>query len=151
MPHYADGTEAKIGDQVFGVLYNSGPEPKAGTIISLTPGTDSCNAQVQFTEVMRANQPGEVGGVEPVPADRIPRMALTGDDGRKQVRVVRGEHHGTSGFLYGVAVCVDYCATKELTKTSGPYPCKWCGGKGKVVAGSEGDMFPCDHCHGRGR
>ena len=97
MPHYADGTIAKVGDQVVGVLFNSGPAPHAGTIISITPGVESCNAMVQFTEV--------------VPVGELrPRMAV-GDPRR-----VKTEAHGSSGPEADVYTCADYCDTKLLTK-----------------------------------
>lgn len=112
MPHYADGTEAKVGDQVAGKLYNSGPEPKAGVIISITPGAESCNAQVQFVEAKPI-----VDGVMP----EAPRMCLHGkgapsDSHAPFARTVQGEQHGSSGPLFVIFQCADYCATNELTK-----------------------------------
>ena len=49
--HYADGTEAKLGDVVVGKGYNikdSAGHLKtiSGVIHSLVPGADSCNCQV---------------------------------------------------------------------------------------------------------
>jgi hypothetical protein len=49
MPHYSDGTEAKIGDLVVGKPYNVG-RVVAGEVVSVTPGTESCNLQVAFAE-----------------------------------------------------------------------------------------------------
>lgn len=103
MPHYADGTEAKVGDQVTGVLFNSGPTTKAGVIISITPGAESCNAMVQFTE-------GTKEDADP------PRMAIRADGGHLAPRVVRGEQHGSSGPSFSLWTCADYCDTKGLTK-----------------------------------
>lgn len=102
MPHYKDGSEAKVGDQVVGKLYNSGPEPKAGVIISITPGAESCNAMVQFTEVRALD-----GAVMP----EAPRMALPAGS-----RQLKGEAHGSSGPEFIAFPCADYCATNELTK-----------------------------------
>lgn len=45
MPHYKDGTEAKIGDQVIGRGYNV-KHVISGVVVSLTPGTDTCNLSV---------------------------------------------------------------------------------------------------------
>lgn len=107
MPHYADGSLASVGDQVVGKLYNSGPNPKSGVIISVTPGVDSCNAMVQFTEVV------------PVGAEK-PRMACYTPlvDGKHEpiCRTVKGEHHGSMGPEFVVWTCVDYCATSDLKK-----------------------------------
>lgn len=102
MPHYKDGSQAKVGDHVIGRLYNSGPEPKAGIIISITPGVESCNAQVQFTEARPVDHTG---------SSARPGMALAGDP-----RIVKGEAHGSSGPTFALYTCADYCATNELTK-----------------------------------
>ncbi len=45
MPHYADGSEAKVGDVVKGTTYNR-PGTVIGLLTSITPGTESCNCQV---------------------------------------------------------------------------------------------------------
>ena len=103
MPHYKDGTEAKVGDHVTGHLFNSGPGLKAGTIISITPGSESCNAMVQFTEATST--------------DATPRMAVRGVDGFvAATRDVQGESHGTAGPVYHLFTCVDYCDVSGLTK-----------------------------------
>lgn len=105
MPHYADGTEAKVGDQVTGHLFNT-PGVVAGVIISITPGAESCNAMVQFTI---ANLYGS--------ADEIPRMALQEGPGKTAApRDVQGANHGSSGSAYQLFTCADYCDTKGLTK-----------------------------------
>jgi len=107
MPHYADGTEAKVGDQVTGKLYNS-EGIKAGVIISITPDQESCNAQVQFTETKPI-----VDAVMP----EAPRMALFSKDGESRLtRIVKGEAHGSQGPEFVVFQCADYCATNELTR-----------------------------------
>jgi len=103
MPHYKDGTVAKVGDQVAGKLYNS-EGVKAGTIVSITPDQESCNAMVQFTEALWI-RPGE-----PVPP--APRMAVN----VVAPRIVKGAMHGTSGEDFALFTCADYCATNELTK-----------------------------------
>lgn len=112
MPHYADGTEAKVGDQVFGKLYNT-PGVRAGTIISITPGVESCNAMVGFLDAVA------VGGGY---AGSTPRMAVFEDEPgqtgtkRSRQRVVKSEAHGSAGDEYTLVECADYCATNELTK-----------------------------------
>lgn len=110
MPHYADGTECKVGDQVIAPVFNSGG-PKAGVVISITPGAESCNAMVQFTEVVPF---GGVLGPDPeslptMPA--LPRMAVANAQ-----RIVKGEQHGNAGPHYIAFVCADYCDTNKLTK-----------------------------------
>lgn len=110
MPHYADGSEAKVGDQVVGKLYNSGPEPKAGVIISITPGAESCNAMVQFCEAAPLEL--DPGGEDPKP----PRMAILEENRLPARRTVRGEQHGSAGASFVLFTCADYCATNELTK-----------------------------------
>lgn len=100
MPHYKDGTEAKVGDHVTGPLYNS-PGIKAGTIVSITPGQDSCNAMVQFVEAVPAEGPK-------------PRMAVGGANSIAQR--IFGEQHGSSGPPFDLCVCNDYCETRALTK-----------------------------------
>lgn len=51
MPHYKDGVEAKVGDLVKGVTYNRKGAVIVGTVISITPGADSCNCMVALTSV----------------------------------------------------------------------------------------------------
>lgn len=102
MPHYADGSEAKVGDQVIGELYNT-PGVRAGVIVSITPGQEQCNCMVQFSEVVK---PG---------AERL-RMEISTKDGWYSRRFIKSEQHGSSGEELDVASCVDYCETKKLTK-----------------------------------
>lgn len=115
MPHYADGTEAKVGDQVHGHLANT-PGEVAGVIVSITPGSEACNAMVQFALVQRYEDgPGS------------PRMAVsfsTEDDGlgprggsRKTFsRGVKPLNHGSDGDTNIVFTCCDYADVNKLTK-----------------------------------
>jgi hypothetical protein len=56
MPHYADGTEARIGDRVRGAGYNLvGPDKKPleieGVVVNIRPGQDkagSCTLSVAY-------------------------------------------------------------------------------------------------------
>ena len=107
MPHYADGTEAKVGDQVTGKLSNS-EGVKAGVIISITPGHESCNAMVQFTEAAQILLDGE--GEVALP--KTPHMAIG------QTRLGRGEQHGDTGPAFMLFTCADYCDVNKLTKVS---------------------------------
>lgn len=45
MPHYKDGTEAKLGDVVKGRGYNVRHEI-TGVLVGLTPGTTTCNVKI---------------------------------------------------------------------------------------------------------
>ncbi len=114
MPHYKDGTEARVGDQVFGKLYNT-PGVRAGTIVSITPGVESCNAMVGFlvavtdeyldTTVNRA-------------AGAATRMAVVDDLAKAdtvRARVTKPLAHGSTGEPYKLVECADYCAVNELT------------------------------------
>lgn len=118
MPHYKDGTEAKVGDQVVGRLYNT-EGTRAGTIISITPGAESCNAMVAFIEAV----PVDPAADNPI-ASRVPRMAVhehIGDDPgirAPRYRIVQGEAHGSAGARFALFECADYCAVNELTKVS---------------------------------
>jgi hypothetical protein len=54
MPHYKDGTEAKVGDLIKGTGYNikgdSGkPAVIVGTLARITPNSDSCNLIILTT------------------------------------------------------------------------------------------------------
>lgn len=56
MPHYADGTVAMVGDVVRGKGYNvKGPDGElreiVGTVVSIVPGSDSCNVKVAHVEL----------------------------------------------------------------------------------------------------
>lgn len=48
MPHYKDGTQAEIGDFIKGKPYNASHEVVAGTLVSITPGCDTCNCIIAF-------------------------------------------------------------------------------------------------------
>lgn len=46
MPHYRDGTPAKHGDLVIHTDAHGFGTEKVGVVTEVTPGSDSCNAQV---------------------------------------------------------------------------------------------------------
>jgi hypothetical protein len=136
MPHYSDGTEAKVGDQVTGQFYNT-TGVRAGTIISITPGAESCNAMVAFIEAVPISgddidaweamaAPGAWQGARVVSAwlgktaqSFVPRMAVyrgPGDAPAPRFRIVRGEAHGSTGPAFALFECADYCAVRDLTK-----------------------------------
>ena len=109
MPHYKDGTEATIGDQVFGKLYNT-PGLRAGTIVSITPGVDSCNCMVEFVMVS-ADIANDSNGVF-----AAPQMAIRAPSGGYVSHPQKTQQHGSEGADVGVFVCRDYCAINELTR-----------------------------------
>jgi hypothetical protein len=112
MPHYKDGSEAKIGDQVYGKLYNT-EGLRAGTILSITPGVESCNALVGFQMTMPLD--GESKST-------VPRMALVDSNEPGTTTLVyrkrraRTEQHGSAGPEVDIYDCADYSATNELTR-----------------------------------
>lgn len=105
MPHYADGTECKVGDQVVGKLANSGNAPKAGVVISVTPGVESCNAMVRFTEV---TSPGAA-------PDAMP-LAVPMAKGRPELGY--SANHCSSGYVVALHTCEDYADTGNLSLVS---------------------------------
>jgi len=59
--HYKNGREAKVGDHVVGTCFNTKDENDqlkiiSGTLISLTPGNDSCSAMVGFVQTVLENE-----------------------------------------------------------------------------------------------
>lgn len=55
MPHYKDGTEAKVGDVVKGKGYNI-PHEIIGTVVSIQPNADACNLRVAVAKVTSITQ-----------------------------------------------------------------------------------------------
>lgn len=51
MPLYKDGSPAQVGDFVIGKPYNT-KEAIVGRVTSVTPGTESCNCQVAFLDLV---------------------------------------------------------------------------------------------------
>lgn len=49
MPHYRDGTEAKIGDVARGKPYNTEHEV-TGVVVGITPDSDACNLRIAFAK-----------------------------------------------------------------------------------------------------
>ena len=58
MPHYKDGTEAKLMDVVKGKPYNT-PHEIVGVVVGITPGADSCNLRVMFTTAATTGGEGD--------------------------------------------------------------------------------------------
>jgi hypothetical protein len=64
MPHYKDGTEAKLGDHVIGRGYNV-KHPITGVLVQIRPGP-SCNVSVMHAQPLKAigypDDPSTLGG-----------------------------------------------------------------------------------------
>lgn len=54
MPHYKDGSEAKVGDLVKGLSYD-GTEIR-GEVVDIFPGCDTCNMSIVTTNVVPVDQ-----------------------------------------------------------------------------------------------
>lgn len=70
MPHYADGTEARVGDIVKGRGYNV-PHEVVGMVVALKPGQGTCNVTVACVardHLGLAEIPAQVrdGKIEPI-------------------------------------------------------------------------------------
>jgi len=87
MPHYKDGTPAQIGDLVKGKPYNT-PREIVGQMISITPGSESCNCLIAFVEVLSGGFP-----VGPLSA-----YVAQGSDGRKVLVIPRTDYGETKAF-----------------------------------------------------
>lgn len=70
MPHYIDGTEAKVGDIVRGKPYNT-PHEVQGVVVGITPGTDTCNMRVAFAGDLADSYYGSLDVVPPVVGVKI--------------------------------------------------------------------------------
>lgn len=64
MPHYADGSEARVGDLVKGKGYNV-PHEIIGRVVNVRPG-ESCTLSVAFvgarTPILFRHEPGAPAG-----------------------------------------------------------------------------------------
>ncbi len=98
--HYANGREAKVGDPVVGKVYNT-PGIVAGTLVSLTPGPESCNAEVEFI-IATSSEPGH----------EAPRMALRPFETNQHIR--KTQEHGSSGPLAAFYRCRDHTHVGQL-------------------------------------
>ena len=93
MPHYADGTPAKIGDKVKGKPYNT-PDEVIGEIVSITPNSETCNCIVAFTHVFDLE-----GKLEKAwPDSDILLQTVLGSDGRRRGIIVKTDYGETGAF-----------------------------------------------------
>jgi hypothetical protein len=63
MPHFKDGTKAKIGDQVRGKSYNRGGIEEDGILVQITTESEVCNCRVWFPARMGAIEGTDFGEV----------------------------------------------------------------------------------------
>ncbi len=92
---YMNGREAKVGDRVIGRTYNR-QDIIAGTLVSVTPGPDSCSAKIGFLRL-----------VTPVPAGY---QVHSGG-----VVMIQGtEQHGAAGEKAATVYEEDYTECKNL-------------------------------------
>jgi hypothetical protein len=113
--HYKNGTPAKVGDQVVGKLYNT-DGIVAGTLVSVTPGVDSCNCKVRFLALVPVRPETDEHPAGILDAD-VPRMAVRLADGvLPPFERVKTMHHGTDGAEVAVIACEDYSALNELLR-----------------------------------
>jgi hypothetical protein len=89
MPHYKDGTPAQVGDLVKGKPYNT-PREIVGEVISVTPGSESCNCMVAFVEVLPDGSP--------IPLGPVSAYVAQASDGRKVVLIPKTDYGETKAF-----------------------------------------------------
>jgi hypothetical protein len=92
--HYRNGREAKVGDPVVGRTYNR-KGLQAGTLVSVTPGPDTCSAMVAVIVVKPGATPLAWGTNKPV-------------------HVMGVSHHGSQEPLAAQVHDMDYTECKNL-------------------------------------
>jgi hypothetical protein len=118
--HYRNGREAKVGDRVVGRTYNEKGQV-AGTLISLTPGQDSCSAKVGYLEL--------------VPLDRAQsdefKASSVGFCGSDKIVAIQGtENHGNAGPVAVTRYREDYTHAQNLWHADDAY---WANEAGDAV------------------
>jgi hypothetical protein len=96
--HYKNGREAHVGDKVVGTVFNT-KGIISGTLVSLTPGPDSCSAMVGFLVT------------KPVEELASPRSGMAMEH---VVREQGSEQHGSSGVRIAICYLQDYTEVKYL-------------------------------------
>lgn len=92
--HYMNGRQANVGDPVVGTVFNH-KGVVAGTLVSLTPGPDSCSAMVGFLMTT-------INGT------------LLKDPYAHAVRVQGTEQHGSGGISAVTFYKQDYTECRHL-------------------------------------
>lgn len=96
--HYMNSREAKVGDPVVGKTYNR-PGIVSGTLVSLTPGPDSCLAKVGFLSTK------VISSIE----NNFYEISC-----KSSVKIQGTEQHGASGELAITFYEEDYTEAKNL-------------------------------------
>lgn len=106
--HYANGREAKVGDYVVGKSYNQ-PDVIAGTLVSLTPGPDSCSAQVEWRRAIVLDD-------KETAQEAMGRMRTVQMRGQGEVEVTlrHDQQHGQLGHAVAIVLCRDYTHAGNL-------------------------------------
>jgi hypothetical protein len=106
--HYANGREAKVGDFVVGRTYNQ-PDVVAGTLVSVTPGPDSCSAHVEWRRaiVLEDKETAQE-------AMSRTRTVLMRGHGEVEVTLRHDQQHGSFGRAVAIVLCRDYTECKNL-------------------------------------
>jgi hypothetical protein len=126
--HYANGREAKVGDHVVGKTYNQ-PDVVAGTLVSLTPGPDTCSAQVEWRRAVVLDDAETAQQA----MGRV-RTVLMRGQGEVEVTLRHDQQHGTVGHAVAIVLCRDYTHASNLLHAADAYhgirdvkPCGTCG------------------------
>jgi hypothetical protein len=100
VPHFKNGRPAQVGDPVVGKVASTAGHV-AGTLVSVTPGDDACNAQVEF--IVALTLAAVQAGVAPYAHARaVPPFSRL------------SEKHGSAGEEYIHFVCRDYATLSDL-------------------------------------
>jgi hypothetical protein len=99
--HYKNGREAKVGDNVVGITYNTKGKILSGTVMSITPGVDACSVLLGYLSTI----PMSVGD-----------MQCSGVTVNTSVSIHGSIHHGRLGQGDAMVTIMktDYTECKNL-------------------------------------
>ena len=106
--HYKNGREAVVGDMVVGTTFNTNGRIVAGTLVTLTPGADSCSAMVGYLELIKQGADGKF----PPSYTYNPLVRIQGT-----------ESHGTAGVMAITYYKQDYTECKNLLHAEDAWKC----------------------------
>lgn len=112
--HYRNGREANIGDPVVGTVFNNGGRIIAGTLVSLTPGNDSCSAMVGYNITVPSDAIGNLPAANP----QIGGQTFFG---ATPVKVQGTQQHGAAGMPATTYYVQDYTECKHLMHAEGAW------------------------------
>lgn len=105
--HYKNGKAATAGDPVVGTVFNNGGQIVAGTLVSITPGPDSCSAMVGYLVTAKTDEKTFRQGY--VLVNGKPMYLSNG-----LVKVQGTEKHGSDGDVAVTLYVQDYTECKNL-------------------------------------